>query len=204
MSDGEKSSFVLPYRSTRAHVIKTLDIGQPSDKLWAEPVVRDSQVLFAIEMHLPPRAAVLAVTGVTLNMEISKVSRDAFLKTEMICHLESRLCSGQHYLREEGDWYGNLNPGYWTGASDTIPNDLFSRLVLKPKLAVNGKTLFYSRAAQLSVLEAFPALAPLEFLYGSSGDKARGAHTAFFAVADDTFVGNAELAVTLTYDSCVR
>jgi hypothetical protein len=203
---------MLPYVSTpnhriasNRHVIRNLPIGIASGRTHNVPYVADSQVLFAIDVvSLPPRKAIRELTQALLKIEVSKIERDQFKSTELLCLIDERICSG--YVYEASNWQDNINDAFFRlegGPSNTY----FAGAYLDRSMEKVDNHNHYAAELVLpleEILHGSGVQDPLHLIYGLQRDDQRlDLRTLKFVVADDTYVSKAELSLTLVEDQCV-
>lgn len=217
LSAAERRALVLlPYVSSPERVIAARNIGEMSGLNGGVPFVRDTQVLFAVDIGgLPPEDDVMKIDSARLRLKARKLldstgtgARDS----EVLCILNARVCSGE--LHEEASWKANINGRFFQGKE--TPNDYFVREYLEKAVAQRGETRVYasdmildiSRLIENSLVPDVHAL-----LYGAgrpaaAKDASPGAlrsRTLYFAVAPATYISpDAALDVSVTIDSCRR
>lgn len=118
----------LPYQTTKGssgHNIATLEMGQASKNKFAQgrAYVEDSQVLFKFPVRLPPREAISKFYGASIQLSLLKISGDHHPKTEVMCFIDQRLCSGMVY--DEKNWQANINKKFWGNSKPKDLNDFF-------------------------------------------------------------------------------
>lgn len=212
----------LPYKSTKAHKVGVIQIGQssPGKILNGYPYVQDSQVLFKVPMHLPPKESITKIYEAYLQLSLTKLSNDGHPKTEWICFLDQKICSGQAF--DEASWQGNLNRAFWgeKNASKLNNDDmskpgLFSReFISSPgnKIGtIQGMNLWLNESFTIKIedlikgsnYEKFHDYRDvLAFIYdGAQANTALGKNLRV-VVADDTRVSNANLVFEFQEDTC--
>lgn len=195
----------LPYRSTDAHAMRTLQIGQMTGlSQKGLPYVLDSQVLFAIDIvALPARSALTAVEEVSLRIDVQKVSKRSHNDSEVLCFLGDQVCSGE--LFEDVERKQNINPAFFHGKE--TPNDYFVTQYLKNEVGSVGDYKIYASQLSLelkSLLQNSMRPDPLNILYGDE-DAANPLkkRTLYFAVSGNTFVGNKTyLDIVFKHNTC--
>ncbi|HTL11782.1 MAG TPA: hypothetical protein VL588_04805 [Bdellovibrionota bacterium] len=208
LTGAELARFIgrLPYRNAK-HRIPALQIGQKTGLAQKGiPYVKDSQVLFAVDVtNLPPAAAIKRADNVAVKLNVTKVSRDPYTKTEMLCLLDEHVCSGDVY--EDPRWVDSINPNYFHG--DMPRNRAFSSRYLSRVLDRLGKERLYSSEITLpfsEMLQSYPEKGgSMGILYkGQKADAPVQKRTLYFEVTDDTYVGSgdAQVVVNLTEDTC--
>jgi hypothetical protein len=197
----------LPYVSTSQHSVPTLQLGEMTDLAPGNiPYVKDSQTLFAIDLtNLPARVVLVELKSADLKLKVTKVSKDKFTGTEVLCFLDSRICSGELY--STSSWKNNINEDFFEGKE--TPNDFFARQYLDRKLSQFGEESLYSAELTLPfvrLLENSTVPDPLDIIYHNTPVTQKlKARTMYFAVADDTYVSNnAEMILNLAVDTCAE
>jgi hypothetical protein len=196
----------LPYlRDKRApRPVAELQLGQMSGLAYgAVPYVKDAQTVFAIDVSgLPSYESVQKLEQASLELNVSKVSKDGAPGSEVLCLLDEKICSGQLVARAKA---GGVNPKFFAGWNEPR-NENFSKRYLERKVrSPSGESVF---AAQVSlplekIAENYP-IGPMEILYGKNpAAAAQKRRTIYLVVADDTFVSaDAKLEVRMTQDTC--
>ncbi len=182
----------------------TLDIGMSTKVIAKTPLVQDAQVLFAIDVvALPPMVSIKSAPLLSLNLSVtSKAIGKKEIRSEVLCLLDEKLCSG--ILSKPKNYPDNLNTGFF-GLKEP-ENKFFAEQLAaaQPSSSAAGSAF----AAELSLgldqlVSGTKDPNALKLIYGAA-DPAQPLkkRTMVFAIADDTFVASAELAVTLEEDSC--
>lgn len=203
MSDAELASVELPYRATRRHAVRTLQIGRPTHAR-RENYVKDAHQVFAIDLSLPPRAAVKEIHELRFNLSLRKYSRDRYAKTELICFLGERLCSGKRF--EARSWQANLNPSFWDDGGRILNTYFSDQLVEQEITATRNARVWDSEALNLdlrSMIEGSDHVDLLDFLYGEADPARFTEKTLLMVIADDTLVRSAQFIVNVEEDTCV-
>lgn len=194
----------LPYRSTDKHSFPALQIGDLTGySKEGIPYVKDSQVVFAVDVtDLPPRSDVDSLHSAQLNLSVTKLSQDRHPKTEMLCYLNGKVCSGKSLTGEK--WRSNKT----SKNSDQTRNRAFTQLYLNNPVKVdspNSKKV-YSSEIQFDLSSLFPiqkSQNAIDLLYDKNNP---GKKTLYFAITDDTHVSaaNARLNVQMSENHCNR
>jgi hypothetical protein len=185
--------------------VSLLTLGGSNAGTKANPYVLNAQVLFEITLNLPPRNKVLADQPISskLNLGLYKKSNDKILKTEMICLMDEKICSGDMY--EDKNFKALINHS----SNYMLANNEFSKQMIskvKNEEGVNStqfdmKLLFSKTGKALTDEEL------LDLLYGSTANSSSDkwiTRTLRVVVADDTLVSKegTSLDLRLSYDGC--
>ncbi len=216
LSAAELTAFedLLPYKSTRQHPFALLTLGQGNKNTGNASSIyaHNAQTVFTFSIKtLPPKAKVTKINTADLRMTLTKLSKDQFLATEMICFISSALaqssCSGETI--SDPNWRENLNPNFFGGSPEKImKNKKFSQSVLRNASGkVNGLQLF-SGGVVLSLEELLKAdaanatsITAMDFLYNTQP----GTDAFTVIVADDTMVSaDAQLIINMVVDTCQK
>ncbi|MGK5087997.1 hypothetical protein WDW86_10605 [Bdellovibrionota bacterium FG-2] len=200
----------LPYVSTLDHAkkkfrhkIRTLNLGEMTGRLSGTPFVRSSQVVFAVDLtNIPPQSTIRKVNSVTLKLGLTRVVRNQKKRSELLCLLNERLCSGAFNLAKT--WQDNVNEDFFKGNEISNPiNAYFSDSFANREIQRIGKYKVYSEEVTLD-LEKLTESSPLPLLYGKTPEtKALDQRTILMSVADDTFVSNeGALVISMDVDTC--
>lgn len=190
----------LPYISTDKNRIRTIQIGEMTGLQDGLPVVRDAQVLFAVDTAgMPKRSSVIKIESALLKLEVRKLSADNSKDTEILCLLNEKVCSGEYF--ENDAWRENVNPAF-TGGKET-PNDYFIKQYLStPVTKLNGKPIYAGALVMPldKLIENSLVREPIDIFYQANSELPR---TLYFLVADDTYLSNnVKLDLVITVDNC--
>lgn len=190
---------LTPYISTPARHFDTLRLGGKNGITPSGiPFVKDAQVLFAVDLiGLPARNTVITLKVLDLSVKINKIWTPEKIKTDMICFLEEKICSGDLY--NVPPMIKNINSSFFSGKEP--PNDFFTRQIAEtipatgapPQISSAHLTIPLARLLENSILSD-----PLELIYSKQGSK-----TLYFGVAHDIYLSNTvQLSVELSAQSC--
>lgn len=204
MTKDERALYRLPYRSTKARPIKTLQIGEMTGHgPGGLAFVHNSQVVFAIDAFLPPAEAVKSIRRATFEFSLQKLSGDNIPNTEMLCFLDRKLCSGYRYASRS--WVQHLNPGFW-GKSEPA-NRIFAERDLGHFVGkMSERNLWASEATFVDIKDLIVGTAIKDektFLYEGLLKDRNVVRTLPMVVTDDTFVRSARLILDMEVDTCV-
>jgi len=201
----EITDWDLPYRSTAAHAVNFRFYQHQDGFFQGEiPFVKDKQIPFLIQALLIDPSEILEVLDVTLVLDLTKLSSDNWEKTELICLLDKKICSGTLYGAKE--WQENFNPDFWN-TNEAPHNSLFTTELMSRRKPVQSrqKNLYLFDGTiefNLDDLLAGSEWNAEDYLFDGliSGDNLL--RTIPIVIADDTVVRYAGLEVTLKQEVC--
>jgi hypothetical protein len=199
--------------------IQTLMQGRRNKRHKQLRYTQDAQVLFEVNVKLPPAEAVEAIEYAFLNMDMLKLSKDNFHDTELLCFMDHKICSGAHFHNNEGGWEKNVNPEFWNSKDRILANGMFSDLAIgnavdsfKGKsVKVGGRrirpiwTLWESEQsiALSDLLKDSEIKSFMQFFYGDQDRTKPLDRTIHMVVADDTYVSRPNLEIRYIENTCL-
>lgn len=208
MEDGDYRAADLPYQSSRAHHIGTLQIGQASPNKATPsgvPYVQDSQVLFKFPMHLPPKESITHLYNAYIQLSLTKLSNDGFPDTEWLCFIDQKICSGKIYQPNETTWQANINWSFWSNLKGDVGDAFVTQLRGDQVARFQGMTLWASDAFTLKIEDLIKSSSysdVLSFIYDGVDANAPLEREIHAVVADDTRVSSAKLVLEYQEDTC--
>lgn len=200
----ELEKLVLPYQDLKQRKIPVLQIGQMTKfSPSGLPYVRNSQVTFGIDLALPAKKAITRVYKAVMTFALKKLSADGYDATEVLCFLDSRVCSGG--LFTDSGWVAHINPKFWDGKKPF--NTTFGERVTGHSVGkVGGETLWANDQTYVELEELIAGSSyksALDFLYDKQVEDKIVLRTLPIVIADDTFVQSAELQLEVEEDTCI-
>jgi hypothetical protein len=146
------------YRGSRAHSFPLFELGSTQIPVLSNglPSINNGQIRFKADLRVPRLGAIAQVLDTSLeldavkNLDVSLRSREShYLRTEIFCFLDARICSGE--MTTASNYFGNYNPSFW-GTSEARPqgdphrmtfnNEFATQLLagLQPSGRVNHRT----------------------------------------------------------------
>ncbi|MBG59872.1 MAG: hypothetical protein CMJ16_05380 [Peredibacter sp.] len=192
----------LPYLSSSKRVIPLLHVGESTGISSGTPYVKDSQVVFAVDMFkLPARSSVVKLNSLRLRVPLMKTKRNADpIHTELVCEYKHKLCFGEWV--ESKSWSGNINKKFKNAAKGDTQY-LRENLLKSANEDEKNENLYYSKHINIDLKKSW-ALSLSEFkdIIYSEGETFK---TFYFVAADDLFVGsNTHLDIALEERVCPK
>lgn len=188
----------LPYRSSPKNKIEVLNLEEATRFYGENATVKNSQILFAVENPIFQNSSSLKVVSnesIILKLNLTKVSSEKSISTEVFCNLNLGLCSGE--LFSEKSWQKNIDQGFFSTAS--LVNNFFSKQYLTKEVGRVGKKKIFSSGITLDLNKLFSSEQVSE---KELFEKMKKERTLFFVIADDTYVdkeGYLEIEVNEEY-----
>lgn len=166
---------------------------------------RDLQTIFTVPLNnLPPKSAVeVDADASVFKIWFRKRRENREFKTEILCVLESAICSGSLFTNIKNlkkSWHGKVNTKFFGGTvPETLNSEMFSKkitdlIVIQNALA--GKENYFQGYIEIS-LEEFLGKGSItadDLIFGT-GAEAAESRSLTLAVADDTYFNDFKLNV---------
>lgn len=193
LSEREKQAFLS--RKSLPYAVQLLSPGVKTEAGAGDlSVVRDGEVLFAFDLvGLPAQDSVIAVKDLDLLITVNKLWRPGGEKTDMICLIEEKICSGDLNQKNLGS---KINSEFFKGKEP--PNDYFVRQILQTA-PPQGKSVTKARLKLPleKLIENSTFTNTLALIYPVK--------TLYFAVASDVYVQrDVRLSVNMNVQVCTE
>ena len=186
----------LPYLSSVSRRVPLLTIGESSGHKNGAPYVKDSQVVFAVDLyHLPRKASVKDIDSFRLRLPLSKTNDEKNpINTELFCEYKHGLCFGQKIYSKK--WKENINDDFFKRAS--LNSNYFKDNIITKRYQ---ETKGFSKQINIDLVKAWDM--PQEELKSVLYENGNRNKTLYFVAADDVFVGsNAYVDLVLKEEVC--
>ncbi|TNF29428.1 MAG: choice-of-anchor D domain-containing protein, partial [Deltaproteobacteria bacterium] len=128
----DMATAILPYLSSNTQNGETMDLlyGTETNYTFASvnrSTVRDGQVYFVFDIA-EFKDGSITIEDVSLELDLTKVHLDKYPRTEILCFLDQKLCSGFAYVQTPDS--GFKNPAFW-GSQTQARNQRFLNELLQ-------------------------------------------------------------------------
>lgn len=208
-NENELASVPLPYLEHSSakgskNEIKTIRLGQATNIAgWGIPYVRNAQVPLAFDLKekLPPFDAIENIQEANLLMDVTKVSKDRYTSTELLCFNEQKICSGEVFT--DKNWLDLINPAFFGEKTNHAYNQFFSNQYLQRPVGNLEQETIYQSDLSLPVNELLTGstFSAQSLILSQVSPDHKG--TLYLTVADDTLVSSRTfLHVHLVVNTC--